>query len=105
MKKENIQIIEWLPIESAPLNQTVLVWDRGDIYPAHYSVGFQRWQSAFCIDSIPQPSNWIKYPNAPMVECEECEGQGQIAYAVNCPEFTPCVNCNGTGKVSPESKL
>lgn len=32
-------------------------------------------------------------------ECEECEGTGQRAFAVNCPEYTPCVDCNGTGRI------
>lgn len=33
-------------------------------------------------------------------ECEECEGIGQRAFAVNCPDFVPCVDCEGTGKIT-----
>lgn len=34
-------------------------------------------------------------------DCEECEGTGQCAFAVNCGEFTPCPDCGGTGKIHP----
>ena len=45
-----------------------------------------------------------KTPISPLImledgECEECEGQGQRAFAADCPNFTPCPDCNGTGKV------
>ena len=44
------------------------------------------------------------YKDAHQNECEECEGTGQRAFAVNCPECTPCVDCNGTGKVTLASE-
>jgi DnaJ-class molecular chaperone len=38
-------------------------------------------------------------------ECQECEGTGQRAFAVNCPEYTPCVDCGGTGKIKNSPPL
>lgn len=37
------------------------------------------------------------------IECEECEGTGKRAFAANCGEYTPCVDCGGTGKVSRQN--
>jgi hypothetical protein len=48
-------------------------------------------------------ADWEPSADPETVECEECEGNGQRAFAVNCGEYTPCVDCNGTGRVPCEN--
>lgn len=55
----------WQDVDKAPPNVTVLVWDRGDMFQAHYSPGYKRWVSAFA--SGFKPTHWmplISPPNA-----------------------------------------
>lgn len=49
------------------------------------------------------PDEIAENSSATKKECEECEGTGQRAFAVNCPEYTQCVDCGGTGRVPCEN--
>ena len=53
----------WQDADKAPPNVTVLVWDRGDVFPAHYSPGYQRWVSAFA--SGFKPTHWMPLISPP----------------------------------------
>ena len=53
----------WQSVDKAPPNVTVLVWDRGDVFPAHYSPGYQRWVSAFT--SGFKPTHWMPLIDPP----------------------------------------
>ena len=62
---------EWQPIESAPLDEPVLVWD-GQVTVAkqtHYKHGNRWWvwdTYGFCEDGeIYEPSHWMPLPSPP----------------------------------------
>ena len=64
------QLGGWQPIETAPLNREIILWNGEEVTSGWHSMALG-WASAFEIgsehglDMVPPPTHWMPLPNPP----------------------------------------